>query len=141
MAGEERSISLLPGQTTAIAGQAFGAGAAERLDIRPPEDTTAYFPAAPPTGTVEIDDITAHQAGSTMTTTATIHNNLPTDLRFVEVSAVYRDASGAIIGGSPGAIELVAAGESVPFEISDAQAPAGIESTEVYWWVSGNLLQ
>ena len=57
-------ITVLPGQTTAMAGQSFSAGAAAELIVRLPEDTTAYLPFDRASGTVEFEGIQTAEVGA-----------------------------------------------------------------------------
>ena len=44
IAGEELFVQVLPGQRTAIAGEAFGAGRATRMMVNFPDDMSAFEP-------------------------------------------------------------------------------------------------
>jgi hypothetical protein len=136
--GEEPGITLLPGQTTAIAGQSFGAGAAVRLLVAPPDDPTPYLPFTS-SGSIEVSDVQMSRGDAGLLTTGTLTSRLTSDQTFLQLAAVYRDAGGLIVGGAVGAVEAVPSGASVPFEIPDTQAPASVATVDVYWQLGGPL--
>ena len=137
--GEETMITVLPGQTTAMAGQSFSAGAAAELIVRLPEDTTAYLPFDRASGTVEFEGIQSAEVAGVRNTSGTLVSSLPVDQGYLQLYVVYLDAAGTVIGGASGAVESVPAGVSLPFEIADTAPPAGVATTNVYWQLGGQL--
>jgi hypothetical protein len=81
--------------------------------------------------------MTPNEAGTL--TSGTLTSSLSSDQSFLQLFVLYRDASGAIVGGSTGAVETIAAGATVPFEIQDGPAPESAVSAEVYWQLGGQL--
>ena len=135
LAGEEPVVTILPGQTTAIAGQAAGAGEAATIDVRPPDDVVAFQPRADE-GTFDVEDIRTTSADGQTITTGRLMSRFQTDQSFVEVIAIYRDGAGSIVGGASGGIEAIPAGGSAEFEIIGVSPSVEIASTEVYWQVA-----
>jgi hypothetical protein len=138
LGGAEVQITLLPGQTTAVSGQAYGAGSAVRMVVAPLDDPTPYMPFSS-SGTIEVSDVQTSASEVGVLTTGTLTSSLTTDQTFLQLYSVYRDASGAILGGATGAVESIASGANVAFEISDTQPPPGLTATEVYWQLGGQL--
>jgi hypothetical protein len=136
--GAEVNVTVLPGQTTAVSGQAFGAGDAVRMLVAIPEDPTPYVPFTA-SGTIDVSGVSVGSIEGGTLTSGDLESSLSSDQNFLQLFAVYRDAGGLVIGGSTGAVEAIASGASVPFEIIDSQAPAEIASADVYWQLSGQL--
>ena len=137
LAGDEVFVTLLPTQTTAIAGNVFGAGAAVRMELGVPDDPTAFV--APATaGRFEITGSTYFDDGLVITT-GELTSRFGSDQPSVGVTVIYRDSAGAIVGGANGGIELVEAGERAAFDIVDGTSYPEITSTELYWQLSGAL--
>jgi hypothetical protein len=55
----------------------------------------------------------------------------------VQLIAVYRGVSGAIIGGAVGGVDSVAPGATVTFEVIDSAPYPTISNSEAYWQMSG----
>lgn len=131
-------VTVLPGQTTAIGGQTFGASAATEMVVELADDPTPYRPLIS-SGTIEITDLESEPSEAGLLTTGTLTSSLTTDQTFLQLFAIYSDAEGNIVGGTAGAVEAMASGASVPFEISEAQPPADMAATDVYWQLGGQL--
>jgi hypothetical protein len=129
--GEELFVSLLPNQTAAIGGELHGGGATDRLDVVPQEDLSAFTPAVPAADSLELAGIETVTSDETRTS-GTIENPGATPLSAILLTAVYRDAGGAIIGGAGGGVDRVGPGDRVEFEIIGVAVP-GIVSTDVSW--------
>jgi hypothetical protein len=140
LAGSEIQVTVLPGQTTAIAGSTFGAGEAFEMEIVPPDDATPYIPFTS-SGTIDVTDVQSTTDASGVLTTGTLTSNLTSDQAYLQLYAIYRDAQGDIIGGANGAVEALASGATASFEIQDTQAPPSIAATEVYWQLGAQLPQ
>jgi hypothetical protein len=138
LAGTELQVTVLPGQTTAVSGQVFGAGSAFALQIVPPDDSSPYLPFAS-SGTIEVSDLATSSSETGLLITGTLTSSLTSDQTFLQLFAIYRNSLGDVIGGAPGAVESIASGGTVEFEISDTQPPPGVTSTEVYWQLGGQL--
>ena len=134
--GENVVVTVLPGQTTAIGGASHGAGGAASMRIVPPDDPTAFQQRAPTPEAFATDDVATTVDGGQATTTGRLTSTFTTAQTFVQLAAVYRDASGAMVGGASGGVASVAAGGSAEFEIADAAPAAVVASTEVYWQVT-----
>jgi hypothetical protein len=74
---------------------------------------------------------TAVVAGE-LTTTATIRSTLTQPLTGADVTAVYYDGSGRIIGGQSDGVDVVPAGGAVPARLDSSSIVRGIAKTEVY---------
>jgi hypothetical protein len=138
LGGAEVQVTLLPGQTTAVSGQAYGAGSAVRMVVAPLDDPTPYMPFSS-SGTIEVSDVQTSASEVGVVTTGTLTSSLTSDQTFLQLYSVYRDASGAVIGGATGAVDSIPSGGSAAFEISDSQPPPGLTATEVYWQLGGQL--
>jgi hypothetical protein len=136
--GADISVTVLPGQTSALSGQVYGAANAVRMLVTIPEDPTPYVPFTS-TGDMAVSDVTFTSDDSATRVTGTLTSSLASDQSFLQLFAVYRDAGGAIVGGSVGAVEAIATGASVPFEIIDSPAPSTAVAADVYWQLGGQL--
>jgi hypothetical protein len=136
--GEEIAVTILPGQTTALAGQVYGAGQAVRLVVAPPDDSTPYVPLSS-SGTIEVSGVETTTSGLLAVISGSLTSSLTTDQNLLQLFAVYRSQAGAIIGGIPGGVDSLPSGGTVTFEIPDAQPPPSVASTEVYWQIGGQL--
>lgn len=136
VAGDELFVQVLPGQRTAVAGEAFGAGRATRMAIGIPEDTTAFEPAQGGEG-FAISQVRTSRDGGLNRTTGRLTNRTGSDESSVLLTAVYRNGADEIIGGATGAVESARSGQTVEFEILDGAPYRDIASTEVHWQVSG----
>jgi hypothetical protein len=137
IAGEEVFVQLLPGQTSAIAGEAHGAGTATRMEIGIPDDPTAFAPAEPSSETFGLAEVATTARDGLVVTTGRLTSGFGTTERLVQVAAVHRDAGGTILGGATGGIESIEPGATIPFEVIDGAPHAAIAATDVYWQLSG----
>jgi hypothetical protein len=131
--GQDVVVTILPGQTTAIGGHVSGAGSATSMEIEPPEDVVAFQPRDPADGTLEATDVQTASDGVQTTTTGWLASTFPTEQTFIQLVAIYRDGTGAIVAGANGGVESVPPESSVTFEIIEATPPAELAATEVYW--------
>ena len=136
VAGEEFQVIVFPGQTTALAGQAFGAGEATRMEVVFPEDSSAYQPRGSGRETFEVRDARTRIGNGSYVTTGRLFSRFETAQEFVQVFAIHRDSAGEIIGGATGGIQSIDPGDSSPFEIVDQTPYAGVSTTDVFWQVS-----
>ena len=136
--GPEVQVTVLPGQTTAVAGQVYGATSAATMLVALPEDPTPYLPFST-SGDIEVSDVAFTADESTTRVTGSLTSSLSSDQAFLQLFAVYRDAAGAMVGGTAGAVESMPSGGTVPFEIIDSPAPSTTASVDVYWQLGGQL--
>jgi hypothetical protein len=136
IAGEEIVVQVVPGQRTAIAGEAFGAGRAERMDVNLPDDTTAFEPGAAGESFV-ISGLDTTRADGLNVTSGRLTSRFRTEEMLVQLNAVYRNSRGAIIGGAVGGVDAIGPGETTRFEIIDSAPHRDLSRTEVHWQVSG----
>jgi len=139
LGGDELYVTILPGQTTAIAGQG-GTAATTRFVVTPADDPTPYVPLIS-SGTVEITDVESVATDIGRLTTGSLTSTLTTDQTFMPIIAVYRDAAGNILGGTNSGVESLPSGATVQFEIPDSLPPPNIATTEVYWQLGRRLPQ
>jgi hypothetical protein len=103
------------------------------MEIKPADDVVAFQSRAPADGTFETTDVLTLSENGQTTTTGWLASTFPTEQTFVQLVAIYRDETGAIVGGAGGAVETVPPGSSVTFEIGEATPPAEFAATDVYW--------
>lgn len=134
--GDELVVQILPGQRTAIAGEVFGAGRATRLEVRLPDDTTA-FESRRPRGRFDVSSIHTSRDDGLNKTGGRLTNRFDTDETLVQLIAVYRDQRGSIVGGAVGGVDSIESGDTLVFEIIDSAPHRQLAATEVYWQVNG----
>ena len=137
IAGEELFVQILPGQRTAIAGEAFGAGRATRMTVNLPDDTSAFNPDRAQSGLFRVSGVETLRGDGLNVTRGRLTSRAATSESLVQLTAVYRNARGAIIGGAVGGVDAIAPGATISFEVVDGAPFAAIPETEVYWQVSG----
>jgi hypothetical protein len=137
IAGEEQFIQVLPGQRTAIAGEAFGAGRATRMTVNIPDDTSAYERHNEPSDLFRIAGAETSRGDGLNVTRGRLTSRAARTESLVQLTAVYRNGRGAIIGGTVGGVDTIAPGATISFEVIDGAPFAAIADTEVYWQVSG----
>ena len=137
IAGEELYIQVLPGQQTAIAGEAFGAGRATRMTVNLPDDTSAFEPNRASSALFRVTEAETSRGDGLNVTRGRLTSRASRTESPVQLTAVYRNGRGAIIGGAVGGVDSIAPGATVPFEVIDSAPFPSISDTEVYWQVSG----
>lgn len=135
--GEEVFVVLLPGQVTAIGGEAHGAGMAARMEVGIPDDTTAFAAADPSDETFELAGVATETRDGLHVTTGSLTSRFDSVERLVQLTALHRNAAGAVVGGAAGGVEAIDPGATVAFEIVDGAPHTDLGSTEVYWQLSG----
>jgi hypothetical protein len=135
LAGEDVVATVLPGQTTAIGGEAHGAGDAARMEVVLPDDLAAFQPRDLTSERFEAEVVQTSRAGGQTTTIGQLTSLFATEQTFVQLVAVYRNGEGSIIGGAGGGVESIAPGASAAFEVVSALYPE-LSGTEVYWQVT-----
>jgi hypothetical protein len=133
LAGDDVTITIRPGATIGIAGQVFGAGRAVRVEVNPPEDTVSYQQVPPSTESMRVKNVSTRRINGSYVTTGTVVSTFSSDQSPVELTAVYRDARGRIIGGATGGAQTVPAGGTAPFEIVDGSPYPAVATADVYW--------
>jgi hypothetical protein len=137
IAGEEQFVQVLPGQRTAIAGEAFGAGRATRMTVNIPDDTSAYEPYSVSGDLFRVAGAETSRDNGLNVTTGRLTSRATRTESLVQLTAVYRNGRGAIIGGTVGGVDSIEPGATIPFEVIDGAPLGAIADTEVYWQVSG----
>lgn len=126
---------VLPGQRVAVAALFFDAPAEPITDLRIELDVARWRETEPFGGSFAIDNVETTAAQySGVVTRFEITSRFDEPLTDVAVTAVYRDASGRIIGGYDTFVELLEPGVPTPTEVSllaniDLESVA---STELY---------
>lgn len=133
LAGDDVTITIRPGATLGIAGQVFAAGRAVRMEVNPPEDTASYQQVSPSTESIRARNVSTRRISGSYVTTGTVVSTFSTEQSPVELTAVYRDARGRIIGGSTGGAQTVPARGTASFEIVDGSPYPAVAKTDVYW--------
>ena len=136
IAGEEVAITILPGQTTAIAGQSSGAAGAATMTVQPPVDLTAFVPRQATDEAFTVTDLRTESIAGQWVTTGQVVSGFTTRQSFVQLVAIHRDAAGAILGGEGGGVEALEPGASAAFEIVDASTYEEVTATEVHWQIT-----
>ncbi len=103
------------------------------MEVKPPEDTTSYHQVSSSNETIQARDIATQRSNGSYLTTGTVVSTFTTEQSFVEVTAIYRDGRGRIIGGSSGGVQTVPARGTAPFEIVDGSPYRAVAKTDVYW--------
>ena len=137
LAGQELFVQVLPGQRTAIAGEAFGAGRARSITVNLPEDTTAFEAFADADQSFAVSRIETDREDGLNRTRGQVISRFASTQTSVQLTAVYRNAAGRILGGAVGGLESIAPGARQPFEIIDSAPFRNIAETEVFWQISG----
>src|SRR5690606_17127370 len=86
----------------------------------------------PEEGVLEAEGVTTTTGDYDVTTTFTVRSTFDQQISNPYGYAIYRDASGNIIGGSTGYLNFVPAGGSTAAEITSWDVIPNIASTEVY---------
>jgi hypothetical protein len=137
IAGEELFVQVLPGQRTAIAGEAFGAGQATRMTVNLPEDMSAFKTSRLSSGLFRIAGLETSRSDGLNITRGRLTSQATTTESLVQLTAVYRNGRGAIIGGAVGGVDAIGPGSTISFEVIDGAPYTAISDTEAYWQVSG----
>lgn len=137
VAGQELFVQILPGQRTAIAGEVFGAGSARRMTVNLPEDTTAFEAFADAEQSFAVSGIETAREDGLNRTRGRVTSRFGSTQTSIQLTAVYRNAAGRIVGGAVGGVESIAPGATQAFEIIDSAPFRSIADTEVYWQISG----
>ncbi len=126
-------VTIPPGQTTAIAGEAFGAGSAARMEVVIPNEISDFVRDDGKAAAFRVLDVRTRRTNGLNVTTGRLVNRSTVRQVSVELRAVYRSRAGAIIGGASGGVESIEPGATASFEIVDAAPYRAIGATEVYW--------
>jgi hypothetical protein len=137
IAGEELFVRVVPGQRTAIAGEAFGAGRATRMTVNLPDDTTAFEQDRTSSDLLRVSGVETTRRDGLNVTRGRLTSRGAAAVSSVQLTAVYRDRSGDIIGGAAGGVDSIAPGAAQTFEIIDSLPFVAMSATEVYWQISG----
>lgn len=127
---------LLPGQTVAVGDTLIDAPAeVAGMDVQVRPD--GWEEVDEPLGAFEVRDVTHTVGEFGATTTGTIASTFADDIESPRVVAVYRDASGAIVGGDFTYADFVPAGSDIGVEVSAYTELPNVASAELYPQISG----
>jgi hypothetical protein len=126
---DEGLDALLPGQTAAV-GDSTGVRGARRMRVQ--VVVGSFAPAQNLTGKLSASGVRTAVVAGELTTTATVHSTLTQPLTGADVTAVYYNGSGRIIGGQSDSVDVVPAGGAVPVRLDGSSIVRGIAKTEVY---------
>jgi hypothetical protein len=126
---------LRPGQKMGIGDEFFGENltaevADVQVNVSEPENWSLSD--IPEEGVLEAEGVTTTTSDYDVTTTFTIRSTFDQQISSPYGYAIYRDASGNIIGGSTGYLNFVPAGGTTAGEITSWEVIPNIASTEVY---------
>lgn len=123
---------LLPGVSTAVHGYVFDIeGRPDRLEVRFGTPDWAQADFIP--GKFTFENVRTRQDNFGVTTKGNATSDFETRQEAAEIVAVYRDSSGAIIGGESTYIDFIDPGQEVTFEITGIVDLREVGSTEIYW--------
>jgi len=133
VAGSEQAyLSLgLPGQRVALGGVAFDVANPAEMDIQFRVGDWTRVDFTPGQFTFSGVTTTNDQFGG-HTTKGIIHSSFDEDQEFVSIVAVYKDATGNVLGGDSGYAQFVPAGGQIGFEVSPLGEWDDIATTDVY---------
>lgn len=130
---ESDTISaLLPGQTTGIGNTAYDVGKPTRMEVRLGSsdwEEIDYTPGRFVTRNVQTKD--DRYGGHT--TKGVISSEFEDRHELIEVTAIYRNAAGEIIGGDFTFVDFLDPDAEASFEVNHFETIRGLDSTEVYW--------
>jgi hypothetical protein len=126
---DEGLDALLPGQTAAVA-DTTGVRGARRMRVQ--VVVGSFAPAQGLTGNLSASGVRTAVVAGELTTTATVRSSLTQPLNGADVTAVYYNGSGRIIGGQSDSVDVVPAGGAVPVRMDSSTILRGIAKTEVH---------
>jgi hypothetical protein len=126
---DEGLDALLPGQTAAVA-DTTGVRGARRMRVQ--VVVGSFAPAQGLTGNLSASGVRTAVVAGELTTTATVRSSLTRPLNGADVTAVYYNGSGRIIGGQSDSVDVVPAGGAVPVRMDSSTILRGIAKTEVH---------
>jgi hypothetical protein len=133
----DATVSLRPGGTTAIGGETFGAGTASRMVVEIPDQASDFVTDDGTEVTFDVLDVSTTRKDGLNVTTGRLVNRSAVRQDSIELTAVYRDRAGTIIGGASGGLESIEPGGGAAFEIVDSAPYREIGTTEIFWQAPG----
>jgi hypothetical protein len=120
---------ILPGQKGAVGGTSFPTGAATRMEVVADGDYEELDFTA---GEFTFSGLSTTRDSYSTSTVGTISSTFEEKQEFVEVVVIWRNASGAILGGDFTFVDFVLPDGQVSFEVSSLDPIRGIAATEAY---------
>lgn len=123
--------TFAPGMRMALASESPVQLDIDEIEVRfevqswrePTGDAFSLTVSEPETVTTEFD---------TLKTTVEVSSDADDDVTSIDLVAVYRNAQGRIVGGTPGFLEFLPAGDRAVATIESGSAIPGVASTEVF---------
>ncbi|MFN8518889.1 MAG: hypothetical protein U0667_05745 [Chloroflexota bacterium] len=134
---ESDSITLLPGQTAAATVSTSGAEGTKKIAVTLGDDEDDWTQIDEPTGDVTFSQVKSKRSSYSLTTTGRATSSFADDQSYVELTAIYRNKKGKIIGSGRTYLEEAPAGSTKSFKLyadGDVSKPA---STEMTYQLSG----
>jgi len=126
-------VTLLPGQTTALAGTEFDAGAARQMEVVVSNSEDDWEELDYETGYVEFSRVkTKRQDGDTVTTGKATSTFIERQ-EDIEVIVVWRDGSGDIVGGDQDYIPFLDPDATRSFKVDTYYRLPKVAETDAYW--------
>jgi hypothetical protein len=126
---------LRPGQKLGLGDEFFGdtfAADVDRIDVQVSEPSGLGSEDVPTAGELTAEGITTTADDYSVTTKFTAKSSYAEQLDYPSAYAIYRNAEGAIIGGSTGTVDFIPASGSVAAEVRSWEAIPNIATTEIF---------
>jgi hypothetical protein len=133
--GSHTIYVLRPGQKMGVGDEFFGdtfAADVDRIDVQVSEPSGLGSEDVPTEGELTAEGITTTADDYSVTTKFTAKSTYAEQLDYPSAYAVYRNAEGAIIGGSTGTVDFIPASGSVAAEVRSWEAIPNIATTEIF---------
>lgn len=126
---------LRPGETMGLGDEFYGENFASdvaEVQIQVSEPSEYGLDDVPDEGTLTAEGVTTTSDEYGLTTTFTATSTYGEQIDSPQAYAIYRDAAGAIIGGSTGYLDFIAPNGSTAGEVTSWDLIPNVASTEVY---------
>jgi hypothetical protein len=133
--GSHTIYVLRPGQKMGVGDEFFGdtfAADVDRIDVQVSEPSGLGSEDVPAEGELTAEGITTTADDYSVTTKFTAKSTYAEQLDYPSAYAIYRNAEGAIIGGSTGTVDFIPASGSVAAEVRSWEAIPNIATTEIF---------
>ncbi len=136
LASDSQTIYVLrPGEKIGIGDEFYGTtftADVSQLDVQVSEPSDYGSSEVPDEGTLSAEGITTTADDFSISTTFTATSTYAQQIDSPYAYAIYRDAGGAIIGGSTGYLDFIAANGSTAGDVSSWDLIPNVASTEIY---------
>ncbi len=134
---ESDSIRLLPGQTAAATVSTSGAQGTKQIAVTLSDGDDDWTQIDEPTGDVTFSQVKSKQGTYSTTTTGRATSSFADDQTYVELTAVYRNKKGKIIGFGDTYLDELQAGATKSFKLTSGNAPGKASTTDMSYQLSG----